>query len=61
MTTGRVEWFLAKQAKMSQSQAKQTRTLLNMLFAYALRHDASLATRSRAPRNCDGPSQRRRR
>ena len=61
VTTGRVEWFLAKQAKMSQSQAKQTRTLLNMLFAYALRHDASLATRSRAPRNCDGPSQRRRR
>jgi integrase len=40
VTTGRVEWFLAKQAKMSQSQAKQTRTLLNMLFAYALRHDA---------------------
>jgi integrase len=25
---------------VSQSQAKQTRTLLNMLFAYALRHDA---------------------
>jgi integrase len=40
VTTGRVEWFLAKQAKVSQSQAKQTRTLLNMLFAYALRHDA---------------------
>ncbi len=37
VTTGRVEWFLAKQAKVSQSQAKQTRTLLNMLFAYALR------------------------
>jgi hypothetical protein len=40
VTTGRVEWFLTKQAKVSQSQAKQTRTLLNMLFAYALRHDA---------------------
>jgi integrase len=40
VTTGRVEWFLAKQAKVSQSQAKQSRTLLNMLFAYALRHDA---------------------
>ena len=40
VTTGRVEWFLAKQAKVSPSQAKQTRTLLNMLFAYALRHDA---------------------
>ncbi len=40
VTTGRVEWFLAKQAKVSPSQAKQTRTMLNMLFAYALRHDA---------------------
>ncbi len=40
VTTGRVEWFLAKQAKMSPSQAKQTRTMLNVLFAYALRHDA---------------------
>jgi integrase len=40
VTTGRVEWFLARQAQMSPSQAKQTRTLLNMLFGYALRHDA---------------------
>ncbi len=40
MTTGRVEWFLAKQAKVSPSQAKQTRTMLNLLFGYALRHDA---------------------
>jgi integrase len=40
VTTGRVEWFLARQAKVSPSQAKQTRTMLNMLFAYALRHDA---------------------
>lgn len=40
VTTGRVEWFLAKQAKVSPSQARQTRTLLNMLFGYALRHDA---------------------
>ncbi|WP_183408293.1 site-specific integrase [Nocardioides pocheonensis] len=40
VTTGRVEWFLAKQAKVSPSQAKQTRTMLNMLFGYALRHDA---------------------
>lgn len=40
MTTGRVEWFLTKQAKVSPSRAKQTRTLLNMLFGYALRHDA---------------------
>ena len=40
VTTGRVEWFLAKQAKVSPSQAKQARTMLNMLFGYALRHDA---------------------
>lgn len=40
VTTGRVEWFLARQAKVSPSQAKQTRTMLNLLFAYALRHDA---------------------
>jgi integrase len=40
VTTGRVEWFLVKQAKVSPSQAKQTRTLLNMLFGHALRHDA---------------------
>lgn len=40
VTTGRVEWFLARQAKVSPSQAKQTRTMLNMLFSYALRHDA---------------------
>lgn len=40
ITTGRVEWFLARQAKVSASQARQTRTLLNMLFAYAIRHDA---------------------
>lgn len=40
VTTGRVEWFLASQAKMSPSQAKQSRTMLNMLFGYALRHDA---------------------
>ena len=40
VTTGRVEWFLAKQTKVSPSQAKQTRTILNMLFAFALRHDA---------------------
>ena len=29
VTTGRVEWFLAKQAKVSPSQAKQARTMLN--------------------------------
>jgi integrase len=54
VTTGRVEWFLAKQAKVSPSQAKQTRTMLSMLFGYALRHDA-------VPRNpVEGTSQLRR-
>ena len=54
VTTGRVEWFLAKQARVSPSQAKQTRTMLNMLFAHALRHDAI----ARNP--VDGTSQLRR-
>lgn len=54
VTTGRVEWFLARQAKVSPSQAKQARTLLNMLFGYALRHDAL----ARNP--VDGTSQLRR-
>lgn len=40
ITTGRVEWFLARQGKVSPSQARQTRTMLNLLFSYALRHDA---------------------
>ena len=52
--TGRVEWFLAKQAKVSQSQAKQIRTLLNVLFAYAMLHD------SIARNPVDGTSQLRR-
>jgi integrase len=54
VTTGRVEWFLARQAKVSPSQAKQARTMLNMLFGYALRHDAI----ARNP--VDGTSQLRR-
>ncbi len=40
ITTGRVEWFLARQGKNSPSQARQARTMLNLLFSYALRHDA---------------------
>ena len=31
VTTGRVEWFLARQANVSPSQARETRTLLNLL------------------------------
>lgn len=54
VTTGRVEWFLARQAKVSPSQGKQSRTMLNMLFGYALRHDAI----ARNP--VDGTSQLRR-
>ncbi len=39
ITTGRVEWFLKSQAALSHSRAKQSRTLLNLLFGFALRHD----------------------
>jgi integrase len=40
ITTGRVETFLKAQAAVSYSRAKHSRTLLNQLFGYALRHDA---------------------
>jgi integrase len=40
ITTGRVEAFLKSQAAVSYSRAKHSRTLLNQLFGYALRHDA---------------------
>ncbi|MBJ7353980.1 MAG: tyrosine-type recombinase/integrase family protein [Thermoleophilaceae bacterium] len=40
ITTGRVEWFLKSQAAISPSRARQSRTLLNLLFGFALRHDA---------------------
>jgi integrase len=40
ITTGRVEWFLKSQAATSSSRARQSRTLLNLLFGFALRHDA---------------------
>ena len=40
ITTGRIEWFLQAEARVSTSRAKQARTLLNLLFSYALRHDA---------------------
>ena len=40
ITTGRVEWFLRRQAALSYGQAKHTRTLLNQLCAFAQRHDA---------------------
>lgn len=40
ITTGRVEAFLRVQSARSYSRAKHTRTLLNQMFAFALRHDA---------------------
>ena len=40
ITTGRVEWFLQAQHAISYSQASKCRTILNLLFGYALRHDA---------------------
>lgn len=40
ITTGRVERFLRGEAAASYSRAKHSRTLLNQLFDFALRHDA---------------------
>lgn len=40
ISTGRVEWFLKSQVAISASRARQSRTLLNLLFGFALRHDA---------------------
>ncbi|MDQ4115094.1 MAG: hypothetical protein M3306_28985 [Actinomycetota bacterium] len=61
VTTGRVEWFLASQAKVSPSQAKQSRTMLNMLFGYGLRHDAIARNPVRGRRSSAGPSRHPRR
>jgi integrase len=40
ITTGRVEWLLKSQAAVSHSRAQRSRTMLNLLFGFALRHDA---------------------
>lgn len=40
ITTGRVEWFLRSESAASFSRAHHSRTVLNQLFAFALRHDA---------------------
>jgi integrase len=40
ITTGRVEWFLKAERQLSVSRAKQSRTLLNLMFSFTLRHDA---------------------
>jgi integrase len=56
ITTGRVEWFLKSQAAYSHSRARQSRTLLNLIFAFALRHDAI----TRNPVNGTSPMRKRR-
>jgi integrase len=40
ITTGRVQWFLRAEATVSYSRARHSRTMLNLLFKFALRHDA---------------------
>ena len=40
ITTGRVEWFLKSERAVSYSRAKHSRTVLNQVFTFALRHDA---------------------
>jgi integrase len=40
ITTGRVEWFLKSEAAVSYSRAKHSRTMLNLLFGFALPNDA---------------------
>ncbi len=40
ITTGRVEWFLRSESAVSYSRAKHSRTMLNLLFGFALRQDA---------------------
>lgn len=40
ISTGRVEWFLKSEVTTSPSRAKQSRSMLNLLFGFALRHDA---------------------
>lgn len=40
ITTGRVEWFLRREAAVSWSRAKHSRTVLQQMFAFAVRHDA---------------------
>jgi integrase len=40
ITTGRVEHFLKAERRISYSRAKHSRTVLNQLFTFAMRHDA---------------------
>lgn len=40
VTTGRVDQFLKRQALVSYAHARHSRVVLNLMFNYALRHDA---------------------
>ena len=40
ISTGRVEHFLKSERRISYSRAKHSRTVLNQLFTFALRHDS---------------------
>jgi hypothetical protein len=40
ITTGRVERFLKSELAVSYSRSKHSRTMLNLLFGFALRYDA---------------------
>jgi hypothetical protein len=61
ITTGRVETFLKAEAAVSYSRAKHSRTLLNQLFGYALRHDALSRNPVEGTRRYAGPRALRRR
>lgn len=56
VTTSRVERFLTAQAAVSSSGAQRSRTMLNLLFGFAMRHDAI----NRDPVEGPHPSPRRR-
>lgn len=51
ITTGRVETFLKAERAVSYSRATHSRTMLNLLFGFALRHDAI----ARNPVECTSP------
>ena len=58
VTTGRVEWFLKSERAVSYSRAKHSRTVLNQLFAFALRHDALPRNPVEGTSRCPGRSTR---
>lgn len=52
ITTGRVERFLKSELAISYSQASHSRTVLNLLLAFALRHDAISRNPVEGTRRC---------